>query len=316
MKAFRPLVLVVITLVTVTVLTLARAGDDRSVVLSQAIAAQENALDNRIGAFVLDTSTGRLFGYRADERFAMASAFKILLAGAVLARIDAGDFTLDTTLPMAGVEIQPHSPVTGKLDKEAHISIASLCQAAVETSDNTATNMLLDLLGGPGAFTADMRRLGDAVTRIDRRELALNSNIPGDPRDTSTPAAMATSLAAFLQPGTLSTVHRHQLISWLQGSVTGKARLRAGLPKDWQVGDKTGTGRNGAVNDVAVAWPSDESPLIVVVLMDGGKADVAAHNAAHAAIGGAVTAWMTQLEGEQQLSDSVGVDQHAEALRR
>ncbi|MEM1260787.1 MAG: class A beta-lactamase [Pseudomonadota bacterium] len=316
MTAFRPLILVVATLATVTALTLARAGDERSVALNQAIAEQETALDNRIGVFVLDTATGRLFGYRADERFATASAFKILLAGAVLARIDAGEFTLDTTVPMAGAEIQPHSPVTGKLDKDAHISVASLCQAAVETSDNTATNMLLDLLGGPAAFTNDLRTLGDSVTRLDRWEMELNTNIPGDPRDTTTPAAMATTLATLLKPGTLGDAHRQQLIVWLRDSVTGKARLRAGLPEEWQVGDKTGTGNNGAVNDVAVAWPTDDAPLIIVVLMDGGEADIPTHNNAHAGIATAVTQWMTALQSEQQLSNSIGIDQHTEALSR
>ena len=87
----------------------------------------------------------------------------------------------------------------------------------------------------------------------------------------------------------------------------GLARLRARFPDDWQAGDKTGTGNNGAVNDIAVVWPNGANPVIVAVLMDGGEADVATHNQAHAEIGAAVATWLSRSEREQQLSDTIGM---------
>ncbi|MEL7538643.1 MAG: class A beta-lactamase [Pseudomonadota bacterium] len=308
MRDVAKLTLTFLTLVAVAALTLARASDERSVYLANTLSQLEHDLNNRLGVFVLDTATGRLFGYRADERFATASAFKVLLAGVVLARAEAGDFALDDTVSIEGVEIQPHSPLIDKLDGSSPVSLAALCQAAVELSDNTATNLLLAKLGGPAGFTAQLRELGDATTRIDRWEIELNTNLPGDDRDTSSPAAMATTLASLLDGSTLTDEHTELLGNWLRGSKTGLSRLRAGLPNDWDVGDKTGTGQNGAVNDVAVIWPpNDAPPVIVAVLMDGGTADFATHNAAHAKIGQAVAAWLAQSEREQQLSHSTGM---------
>lgn len=234
-----------------------------------------------IGAYVLDTGTGREFVHRADERFAMASTFKPLLVAAVLAEVDAGELDLEDAYPVAGVEIQPYSPVVGDLVAGTAISLADLCAAAITLGDNTATNMLLEQVGGPAGLTTFLRRHGDEVTRLDRYEIELNANERGDERDTTTPRAMATALSRVLFDGVLTEASAKRLQGWLVDSRTGAARLRAGLPGQWRVGDKTGTGSNGAVNNVAVAWPPGRQPVIIAVYMSWSAQDATALGALH-----------------------------------
>ena len=143
------------------------------------------------------------------------------------------------------------------------MTLAELCHAAITLSDNTAGNLLLDSFGGPAGLTAFARTLGDNITRLDRRETELNEAIPGDPRDTTTPAAMLDDMRRLLLDDVLSPASRQQLADWLLANTTGASRLRAGLPGDWRVGDKTGTSDNGASNDIAIAWPPGRAPLLV-----------------------------------------------------
>jgi beta-lactamase class A len=172
--------------------------------------------------------------------------------------------------------------VTRARAAEGALSVRDLCAAIVEVSDNTAANLLLRLVGGPAAFTAYLRSLGDAQTRLDRDEPSLNTNLPGDPRDTTTPDAMRLTMSRFLfDDQLLSSASRQMLASWLVNCRTGLERLRAGLPAGWRVGDKTGTGANGATNDVACAWPPQHPPLMVACYVDAPGATPAARNAAH-----------------------------------
>jgi beta-lactamase class A len=165
-----------------------------------------------------------------------------------------------------------------------------LCEAAVEVSDNTAANVLLRFIGGPQALTHYFRRIGDSVTRLDRYEPGLNSNLPGDPRDTSTPEAMIATMQSLLIGNALSPASRQTLIGWLRNSRTGLHRLRAGLPRNWTVGDKTGTGSNGAVNDSAIVWPPRRSPLLMAAYLSDSQAPADALEAAHAHMGRIIAA--------------------------
>ena len=140
-----------------------------------------------------------------------------------------------------------------------------LCAAALQYSDNTAANLLIKLIGSTAAVTAYARSIGDSEFRLDRWETELNSAIPGDPRDTSTPAAMARSLQRLALGDALGTPQRERLLDWLRGNTTGAARILAGVPADWRVGDKTGTGDYGTTNDIAVAWPPSKPPIILVL---------------------------------------------------
>lgn len=243
--------------------TAARAAAAQPIPPLEQLKALERRHGGRLGVAILDTGTGRRINHRGEERFAMCSTFKWLLAAQVLARADAGEESLHRRLVVSGSDLVTWSPVTETRTGEPGMTIAELCEAAVTRSDNTAANLLLATLGGPGGFTAFVRSLGDEWTRLDRIETALNSAIPGDPRDTTTPAAMLRDLQAVLLGDVLQPASRERLVGWLVGNRTGDARLRAGLPSTWRVGEKTGSGAHASHNDVGIAWPPGRAPLLV-----------------------------------------------------
>jgi beta-lactamase class A len=257
--------------------------------LDVAIAKIEAESGGRLGVAVLNTGTGALAGHRIDERFPMCSTFKTLAAAAILARVDAGKEQLARRIAVEQNDILSYAPIT-KQHVGQDMTVAELCEAAVTLSDNTAANLLLASLGGPSAITAYARSLGDDVTRLDRIEPELNEATPGDPRDTTTPAAMAKNLKLLATGTVLSAASCDQLVAWLVGCKTGDAKLRAGLPKSWRVGDKTGSGDHGSSNDAAVIWPNGEPPVIVTSYLTETAAPDDKRNAAHAAVGRAVAA--------------------------
>lgn len=245
-------------------LSLAAGNGDSQ--FAQALEAIEARIQARLGAFVLDTETGATLGYRADERFAMCSTFKAIAAGAVLSRVDAGKEDLARRLHWKKADLIAHSPVTEKHVKDG-LTLAELCHAATTVSDNTAANLLLQAIGGPAGFTAFARALGDPVTRIDRMEPALNSAKPGDKRDTTSPAAMAALLKALVLDDALSPASREKLGQWMIANTTGGTKLRAGLPRSFIVGDRTGAGANGTNNVTAVIWQPERKPLVATVFI-------------------------------------------------
>ncbi|UFZ05928.1 class A beta-lactamase [Bradyrhizobium ontarionense] len=242
----------------------------------------------RLGVALLDTASGSLSGHRLDERFAMCSTFKALLAAAVLAKVDVGTEQLARRIPITQADILAYAPVTKIYVGTSGLSVAELCEAAVTVSDNTAANLLLATLGGPAGLTRAIRAFGDAISRLDRTEPDLNEAKPGDVRDTTTPAAMAQTLATLTTGHALSAASRDLLTGWMIGCQTGGARLRAGLPKEWRIGDKTGTGAHGSSNDVAVIWPAGRAPVIVSSYLTESTASDDKRNAVHAAVGRAV----------------------------
>jgi beta-lactamase class A len=223
---------------------------------------------NRLGVAVLDTGSGRRWAYQPDSRFAMASTFKVPLAAAILTEADAGRLALAQEIAFGEADLLEYAPVVRANAAAGRLSIERLCAAMVEVSDNSAANLLLRLIGGPGGLTAFIRASGDGVTRLDRPEPDLNANDPGDPRDTTTPAAMAGLLRNLLLGDRLSPQSRTRLIGWMESSTTGRDRLRAGFPPGWRAGDKTGTGARGVHNDVAIVWPPRRPPLIVTSYLD------------------------------------------------
>ena len=265
-----------------------RAAEAEDVELGKALARIEAGSGGRLGVAVLDTGTERRTGHRSNERFPLCSTFKVLACGAVLARVDAGRDDLNRRIVFAPEDVVAYSPVTK--DRVGHdgMSLADLCEAALTQSDNTAGNLILASLGGPPAVTAFARTLGDFSTRLDRTETDLNEAAPGDLRDTTTPDAMAGNLQSLVLGQHLSARSREQLTTWLLSNQTGGAKLKAGLPQDWRIGDKTGGGDRGATNDVAVVWPPTRKPLIVCVYLTETTAGVADRNATIAAVARAV----------------------------
>ena len=225
----------------------------------------ERDFDARLGVYAVDTATGREVAYRADERFAHASTFKALAAGELLRRNSLEE--LDRTITYSRDDLVTYSPITEK-HVDSGMPLREVIAAALRHSDNTAGNLLLRELGGPAGFTAALRRIGDTTTRADRFETELNETAPGDPRDTSTPRALATSLRAYAVDDVLPADKRAVLNEMLRTNTTGDALIRASAPAGWQVGDKTGAASHGTRNDIAVVWPPERAPIVLAVLSD------------------------------------------------
>lgn len=254
------------------------------------LAALERRHGGRLGVAILDTVGGRRINHRGEQRFPMLSTFKMLAAALVLARVDRGEEQLDRRIMFTAEDLVTYSPATAPHVGPPGMTLAELCDAAITVSDNTAGNLLLASFGGPAALTAFARSLGDRHTRLDRIEPDLNEAAPGDPRDTTTPAAMLANMRALLLGDALSAASRAQLTDWLLANTTGDQRLRAGMPADWRVGDKTGTSGNGVVNDVAIAWPPGRGPLLVTAYYAEADATPEQRNAVLADVGRIVAA--------------------------
>lgn len=253
------------------------------------LAELEATHGGRLGVAVLDTETGRRFDYRADERFAMTSTFKWVLVAAVLDRVDAGQEALDRSVRYNDSDILSYAPIAIQHLSDGSMTVAELSDASIRYSDNTTANLLLETLGGPAGLTAFMREQGDTVSRLDRNEPELNTNLPDDPRDTTTPAAMVNLMESVLLGDTLSVESRVRLQDWLILNTTGDSKLRAGLHPQWTVGDKTGSGARGASNDVAVVWRPGAKPLLIAVYYSGSDLSNDALSAVHADVGRLVT---------------------------
>jgi beta-lactamase class A len=254
----------------------------------------EASSGGRLGVMVLDTATGATSSHRADERFPMCSTFKWLAAAFVLHRVDAGAEQLARRVRYGKDALVAYSPATEPHAGGDGMTIAELCEAAITLSDNAAANLLLASFGGPAALTRHLRSLGDTVTRLDRNEPTLNESLPGDPRDTTTPGSMARLLQRIVLGTALSDTSREQLTQWLLANKTGAERLKAGLPADWRIGDKTGTGSRGSTNDVGIVWPPGRAPIVVCALLTQTTAPAPRRNEVIAAVGRRVAATMSK----------------------
>lgn len=270
---------------------LARAGRDAAPFALQ-LQQLEQRFGGRLGVFALDTADGAVLAHRADERFPFCSTFKAMLAGAIYHKSQTTPGLLDKRVRYTRDELVTYSPAT-----ERHLAdgmtVGALCEATVQLSDNSAANLLLKELGGPAALTAFARTLGDTVFRLDRWETELNSAIPGDERDTSSPRAMAQSVGKLALGEVLTPALRQRYQRLLLGNTTGATTIQAGVPGDWKVGDKTGSGSYGTRNDVAVLWPPRRAPLLVAVYTTQGRPDAKSSDATVAAAARIVAAWAT-----------------------
>lgn len=226
------------------------------------LTALEARTGGRLGFAALDLANDRVVGWRAAERFAYCSTFKLFLAAATLERVAHGQERLDRPVPIPQNAMVPYAPITGAAVGKS-LTVDALCKAMVELSDNPAANILIGEMGGIGAWRDWYRGLGDGVTRVDRLEPELNSAVPGDPRDTTTAAQTVHNLAALWGGNRLLPEHRHRLETWLVESPTGPGRIRAGAPAGWRVGHKTGTSSTGPANDIGILWPPSGAPILI-----------------------------------------------------
>lgn len=233
----------------------------------QALAALERRHGGRLGVALRQAGGPLIWAHRADERFALCSTFKLLLAAVVLRQVEQGRLDPQQFLRFQDSDWVAHAPVTRRHKAAGGMTALALAEATQTTSDNPAANALLRRLGGPAALQAEIRALGDSVTRIDRWEPAMNLVPPGEVRDTTSPAAMAATVGRVFGSDWLSPAARERLAAWTLATATGLDRLRAGLPADWRVGDKTGTGRHPSmpdqINDVAIIWRLGQAPFVL-----------------------------------------------------
>lgn len=228
------------------------------------LAALEAAAGGRLGVDAIDTGDGRRLGHRADERFPMCSTFKAIAAAAILAHGKNVPGWLDQRVRYTKADLVTYSPISEKHVDDG-MTVGELCAATIQYSDNAAANLLMKLIGGPGGVTGFARSVGDTVFRLDRWETELNTAIPGDPRDTTTPAAMATLLRRVALDDGLAPAQRDQLQHWMRGNTTGDTRIRAGVPMGWAVADKTGTGAYGSSNDIGIVFPPKGAPVVLAL---------------------------------------------------
>lgn len=224
----------------------------------------------------IDLAGGRRWNHRAHERVALCSTFKLLLAAAVLAQVDAGKEQLQRRVVFDADALLDYAPVTRRHVGPPGMTIADLCEAAVTLSDNTAANLLLSRMDGPAGLTRWLRTIGDSTSRLDRPEPGLNDVVQGDPRDTTTAAAMLDDLQCLLVGEVLSSASRSILLRWLADCRTGDKRLRAGVPDNWQAGDKTGSGADTS-SDVAIFRPPGRAPLLIAAYCSGGDTESRDH---------------------------------------
>ena len=250
-----------------------------------ALTDYERDSGGRVGLWAENQKTGATFAWRAHERFVMCSTFKASLAGCILARADRGQVRLDELIAYGAADLLDYAPVARQNLAKGALSVADMCEAAVELSDNTCANALLARVGGPSALTAFWRSIGDTVSRLDHNEPELNRSPPGDPHDATTPAAMAGTLRSLILGNVLSPDSRERLTGWLLGCKTGDNRLRAGLPKAWRTGDKTGNNGQDASGDIAVAWSAGGEPVVICAYVQGGAPTPAQVETVFAGIG-------------------------------
>ncbi|MEX0963938.1 MAG: class A beta-lactamase [Pseudohongiellaceae bacterium] len=260
----------------------------QNALISKAIEIEQR-LGARLGLAVLDEESGRSWNYQSDQRFPLCSTFKVVASGAFLARVDRAQDSLERRVVIEQDALVDYSPVTETRVGEQGMTMAEICAAALTESDNTAGNIILQSIGGPSGVTQFARSLGDNMTRLDRWETDLNEALIGDPRDTTTPAALTSTLRELLLSDTLSENSRKQLRDWMIANKTGAAKLRAGFPSSWIVGDKTGGGNNGTMADVAVVWPENRQAIFVAIYMTETTASFDDRNAGIAEIARALT---------------------------
>lgn len=236
----------------------------------RAFRALERDHGARLGVTAIDTGTGRQVAWRSGERFAFASANKVFIAAALLAR--SSDADLDTVVHYDRADLLAYAPVTSR-SVATGMTVRALLDSMLRFSDNTAANLLVERVGGPGEVQRFLRDLGDRTTNVDRVEPALNEATPGDARDTTTPAQFAADLREVLLGSALEPSDRRMVRETMLRNTTGDATIRAGVDPAWSVADKTGTGSYGVRNDIGVVYPTGRAPIVVVVMTSKGAAD-------------------------------------------
>ncbi|QWG26926.1 MULTISPECIES: class A beta-lactamase BlaIII [Bacillus cereus group] len=237
---------------------------------NQSFAKLEKEYDAKLGIYALDTGTNQTVAYHSDDRFAFASTSKSLAVGALLRKNSLE--ALDQRITYTHEDLSNYNPITEK-HVDTGMTLKELADASVRYSDSTAHNLILKQLGGPSEFEKILKEMGDTVTTSERFEPELNEVHPGETHDTSTPEAIAKTLQSFTLGTALPIEKRELLVDWMKRNTTGDKLIRAGVPKGWEVADKTGAGSYGTRNDIAIIWPPNKKPIVLAILSNHDKED-------------------------------------------
>lgn len=252
----------------------AHAAFDQQI-LQKKIEMLENKSGGKLGLTVVDTSDGTTYSWRGDEKFPLCSTSKVMVVAAILKESESNTNLLAKKITINKSDMVNYNPITSKYI-DSSMTITELSKAALQYSDNAAMNKLLSYLGGPRHATQFARTIGDKAYRLDRNEPGLNTAIPGDSRDTTTPSAMADTLNKLILGTALKKEQKAKLTEWMKGNTTGLNSIKAGLPAEWKVADKTGSGNYGTTNDIAVIWPKNHAPVILTTYFTQPEKDASA----------------------------------------
>lgn len=248
--------------------------------LEKRLAKIASRIDGVTGVAAVHIESGRRVTLNANERFPMASVYKIPISIVALRHVDSGFLTLDQRVVITPQKYHPgHSPLREEMKgQRALVPVRRLIRMMVAVSDNTASDVLMDLLGGARTITRD---IGVDGIRLDRTEMEmlrdLQANGPAafgaDVRDTSTPNAMAELLVRLWNGDAgLSKSSRDLLLQFLRETSTGPNRIRAGVPAGAKVAHKTGTWTLGA-NDAGIIESADgKQHVVIAIFTKNGKA--------------------------------------------
>lgn len=292
-----------------------------------AIAARAKPAAFDVG--VLNIDGGETWALSATRAFPMQSVFKAPLGAAVLAQVDAGRLSLDEVITLTELDLSPpYSPVADAWPRVKSYTVRDLLVRAVGGSDNTAADVLMKRIGGPGVVQAWLTDKHIRDLRIDRYERELQTDVYGmapfrpewrgeaafatvlgavppdtrraamaaylsDRRDTATVSAALDFLRKLVARQLLSPQSTDLLLQIMTESPTGQNRLKAGLPPDATLAHKTGTGRtdlgvNPATNDIGVIRLKDGRRYGVAVFLAGSPASDAERDAMIADVARAV----------------------------
>jgi beta-lactamase class A len=253
---------------TVFLFSNAFAGEDKPNTIMNSVSQKIHQVEIKnhveIGLSAIETCNNTQINYHANNRFPMDSTSKLMTVAAILKKSESNPLLLNQKIffTMNDVKKSGYAPITVK-HIQSGMTVSDLCAVALEYSDNAAVNQLMKILGGPVSVTQFARSIGDEKYLLVRWEPALNSAIPSDKRDTTTPLAMANSVQKLVLGDALNHSQRKLIQNWLTHCKTGNNRIRSGVPKNAIVADKTGTGGYGSIGDVGVVWRKDASPVVL-----------------------------------------------------
>jgi beta-lactamase class A len=274
----------------------------------------ERAAPGVLGVAIGEPQHGDLYVYNGARPFPLQSVFKAPLAAAALAEVDAGRLSLDEVITLRDVDLSPpFSPVADAWPGISEYTVGDLLVHAAGRSDNTAADVLMKRIGGPGVVTAWLTAKGIADFHVDRYERELQPEIVGlasfraawkgetayttalaavpdarkreatalyltDPRDTATPEAMLKWLDALMTNALLSPASTARLLQIMTDSPTGPGRLHAALPAGARLAHKTGAARtvlgvNPASNDAGIYTLANGRRVVVVAFLSGSTLD-------------------------------------------